>query len=161
MSEIRYPHNRLRELRLARGLSLRALSDATGIDFATISFCEKGQRNFSANCIKQLSSFFGVSVDYLLGKSAEEIYNGFVSSLRGDFLTEVTDGESVVQKIADSVPEPIRSKLDIVFVLQFINNPASLQTVYQTARLCSAREDFGDLVTQSSPNSTQSEEDKK
>ena len=143
MSEIRYPNNRLRELRLARGLSLRSLSNATGIDFATISFCEKGKRNFSANCIKQLSSFFGVSVDYLLGKSAEEIYNGFVSSLRGDFLTEAVDSNgAVIQKIADSVPEPIRSKLDVVFVLQYINDPAGLQTVYQTAKLCSAREDF-------------------
>ena len=143
MSEIRYPNNRLRELRLARGLSLRSLSNATGIDFATISFCEKGKRNFSANCIKQLSSFFGVSVDYLLGKSAEEIYNGFVSSLRGDFLTEAVDTDgAVTQKIADCVPEPIRSRLDVVFVLQHISDPAKLQALYQTARLYSAQADF-------------------
>lgn len=65
--EVRFPDNRLKQLRESRGLSLRALSEKTGIDFATISFCERGQRNFSANSIKALSDFFGVSTDYLLG----------------------------------------------------------------------------------------------
>lgn len=130
MSEIRYPNNRLRELRLARGLSLRALSNATGIDFATISFCEKGKRNFSANCIKQLSSFFGVSVDYLLGKSAEEIFEGFIDSLRSDFITETADREfGATQKTADFVGEPLRSKLAAVLEIDKVENPENLKAV--------------------------------
>ena len=135
--------NRLKTLRLSRGLTIRALADQVGISHTQITHIENGKRNLTSKNASRVADFFGVSVDYLLGKSAEEIYNGFVSSLRGDFLTEIVDPDgSVTQKIADSVPEPIRSKLDVVFVLQYIDNPASLQTVYQTAKLCSAREDF-------------------
>lgn len=135
--------NRLKALRLSRGLTIRALADQVGISHTQITHIENGKRNLTSKNASRVADFFGVSVDYLLGKSAEEIYNGFVSSLRGDFLTETVDTDgSVTQKIADCVPEPIRSRLDVVFVLQHISDPASLQTVYQTAKLCSAREDF-------------------
>lgn len=135
--------HRVKELREARGLSIRALALATNLSHTTISRIEKGERKISTPQAVVLADFFKVSTDYLLGKSAEEIYNGFVSSLRDDFLTEVVDSDgSVVQKISDSVPEPIRSRLDVVFVLQYLNDPAKLQALYETARLYSAQEDF-------------------
>ena len=135
--------NRLKELRTSRGLTIRALADLVGISHTQITHIENGKRNLTSKNASRVAGFFGVSVDYLLGKSAEEIYNGFVSSLRGDFLTEVVDSDgSVVQKISDSVPEPIRSRLDVVFVLQYLNDPRSLQLLYQSAKLYSAKEDF-------------------
>ena len=227
--EIRFPNNRLKQLRESRGLSLRALSEKTGIDFATISFCEKGQRNFSANSIKVLSDFFdvsidymlgvephggshgmkrsvmgdrsktmnatvgkrvkelrkahgwtqvqlseklnkgdstvrmwelgksepdnetivllsdffGVSVDYLLGKSPEEMFNDFVDSLKRDFSVDTlhSDGE-VTQSLDDSVREPVRTKIKILLMLREINDVDRLNTIYQTAKLQSAAEDF-------------------
>lgn len=135
--------NRLKTLRLSRGLTIRALADQVGISHTQITHIENGKRNLTSKNASRVADFFGVSVDYLLGKSAEEIYNGFVSSLRGEFLTETVDTDgSVTQKIADCVPEPIRSKLDVVFVLQHISDPAKLQALYQTARLYSAQADF-------------------
>lgn len=135
--------NRLKTLRLSRGLTIRALADQVGISHTQITHIENGKRNLTSKNASRVADFFGVSVDYLLGKSAEEIYNGFVSSLRGDFLTEAVDSDgSVTQKIADCVPEPIRSRLDVVFVLQHISDPAKLQALYQTARLYSAQADF-------------------
>lgn len=135
--------HRVKELRKARGLSIRALALATNLSHTTISRIEKGDRKISTPQAVLLANFFNVSTDYLLGKSAEEIYNGFVSSLRGDFLTETVDTDgAVTQKIADCVPEPIRSRLDVVFVLQHISDPAKLQALYQTARLYSAQADF-------------------
>lgn len=135
--------NRLKTLRLSRGLTIRALADQVGISHTQITHIENGKRNLTSKNASRVADFFGVSVDYLLGKSAEEIYNGFVSSLRGDFLTEAVDSNgSVTQKIADCVPEPIRSRLDVVFVLQHISDPAKLQALYQTARLYSAQADF-------------------
>lgn len=145
MSNIKYPNNRLRLLREARGLSLRALSDRTGVDFATISFCEKGQRNFSAGCLKALATFFGVSADYLLGKSPEEMFNDFVDSLRGDFMTEMLHGDGdVTQSLSDSVREPIRTKLEILFLLRDINSKESLDMILNLAKLRSAKADFGE-----------------
>lgn len=135
--------NRLKTLRLSRGLTIRALADQVGISHTQITHIENGKRNLTSKNASRVADFFGVSVDYLLGKSAEEIYNGFVSSLRGDFLTEAVDSDgSITQKIADCVPEPIRSRLDVVFVLQHISDPAKLQALYQTARLYSAQADF-------------------
>lgn len=135
--------NRLRELRKNRGFTSSQMAEVLGITDSAVRYIERGKRGFSEGSLARACEYFGVSADYLLGKSAEEIYNGFVSSLRGDFLTEVVDSDgSVVQKISDSVPEPIRSRLDVVFVLQYLNDPRSLQLLYQSAKLYSAKEDF-------------------
>ena len=140
MAGIKFQNNRLRELREKSGLSLRALSEKTGVDFATISFCEKGKRNFSANSLAALSSFFGVSVDYLLGKKPEEVYEGFLSSLRRDF--DLDPASSLDDKLSE-VPEPIRTKLSILFLLDGISSPESLRMIYDLAKLRSAYDDFG------------------
>lgn len=144
MSGIQFKNNRLRQLRQERGLSLRALSERTGVDFATISFCEKGQRNFSANSLQALASFFGVSVDYLLGKTAEQIYTDFVRSFHHDFMREnsFSDG-AVTQSLADDIPDPIRTKIEILFALEDINSSESLEMILNLARLRSAHDDFG------------------
>lgn len=140
MSGIKFPNNRLRELREKSGLSLRALAEKTGVDFATISFCEKGRRNFSANSLSALSSFFGVSVDYLLGKTPEEVYSDFLSSLRRDF--DLDPASSLDDKLSE-VPEPIRTKLSILFLVDGISSPESLRMIYELAKLRSACDDFG------------------
>ena len=136
--------NRLKQLRTARGLSLRALSDRTGLDFSTIAYCERGERNFSVKSQQILADFFGVSVDYLLGKSAEEIYTDFVSSLRHDFYQETQHADgAVTQSLADSVAEPVRTKIEILFALEGISSPESLEMILNLAKLRSAHDDFG------------------
>lgn len=140
MAGIQFKNNRLRELREKKGLSLRALSEKTGVDFSTIAFCEKGQRNFSANSLAALSSFFGVSVDYLLGKTPEEVYTGFLDSLRRDY--DLDPSSSLDDKLSD-VPEPIRTKLSILFLVDGISSPESLRMIYELAKLRSAYDDFG------------------
>lgn len=142
---IKYPRNRLKQLRQAHRLSLRALSEKTGIDFATISFCEKGQRNFSANAIKSLSEFFGVSSDYLLGKSPEEMFNGFVDSLHDDFMIETSHGgDDVVQSLSPVVPEPVRTKIEILLLLRGINNKDSLDLILEFTKMRTAHDDFSE-----------------
>lgn len=132
--------NRLKQLRQARNLSCRALSEKTGIDFSTIAYCERGQRNFSVKTQAILADFFGVSVDYLLGKSAEDMYSDFLSSLRRDY--DLDPASSLDDKLSD-VPEPIRTKLSILFLLDGISSPESLRMIYDLAKLRSAHDDFG------------------
>ena len=147
MSGIKYPNNRLKQLRQAHDLSLRALSEKTGVDFATISFCEKGQRNFSANSIKVLSEFFGVSSDYLLGKSPEEMFNDFVDYLRNDFMVETSysDGD-VTQLLSPAVPEPVRTKIEILLLLRGIDSKTSLDMILEFAKMRTAHDDFSKSV---------------
>lgn len=140
---IQFQNNRLRQLREERGLSLRALSQRTGIDFATISFCEKGQRNFSATSINKLSAFFGVSVDYLLGASPAEMYEKLVKSLKDFYNDTVSADGDVVRALSAEVKEPLRSKLELLFLIDSISSPESLRLLLDLARLRSAHDDFG------------------
>lgn len=58
---------RLRELRIEKGLSQSALARATGLTQSAITFWEHCERVPSAEAIVILAKFFGVSADYLLG----------------------------------------------------------------------------------------------
>lgn len=65
--------NRLRELRNKSGLSLRELDEATGIDYSSIAFYERGTRHMSNRAQKILADYFGVSIDYLLGHTPKVV----------------------------------------------------------------------------------------
>lgn len=135
--------NRLKQLRNARKLSLRALAERTGIEFSSLAYYERGERNFSTKSQQVLADFFGVSVDYLLGKSAEQMFDDFVDSIRMDFVGESMDSAGdVVQRLSDSIAEPMRSKLEILFLLREVNSPESLSMILELAKLRRATEEF-------------------
>lgn len=59
--------NRLKELREEQGLSLRELSDATGMANSTLSQYETGRREPKLKTWEKLADYFYVSVPYLQG----------------------------------------------------------------------------------------------
>lgn len=61
--------NRIKELRLERGLSQRALAEKTGIKQANISRWESGAVIPNVADCWVLADFFSVSVDFLIGKN--------------------------------------------------------------------------------------------
>lgn len=64
---------RLREVRLARGLSQEALADAAGLDRTYVSSAERGRRNVSLLTIHRLAAALGTTPDELLrGGVADE-----------------------------------------------------------------------------------------
>lgn len=136
--------SKLKELRTLRGLTIRALAEKVGISHTQITHIENGKRNLTTKNARIFADFFGVSVDYLLGKSAEEIYTDFVSSLRHDFYRETQHADgAVTQSLADDIPEPIRTKIEILFALEDINSSESLEMILNLAKLRSAHDDFG------------------
>lgn len=136
--------HRVKELREAKGISARHLALATGFSHSTIARLERGERKLSTPQAIALADYFGVSVDFLLGKSPEEMFNDFVDSLRGDFMTELLHGDGdVTQSLSDSVREPVRTKLEILFLLRNINSKDSLDMILNLAKLRSAKTDFG------------------
>lgn len=64
-----FSNNRIKELRMERGLSQRALAEKTGIKQANISRWESG--NVVPNVLDcwLLAEFFSTSIDYLVGKN--------------------------------------------------------------------------------------------
>lgn len=58
---------RLKELRLERGLSQAQLAKAVGLSHTAIVYWETEQRVPNANVVVIFAAFFGVTTDYLLG----------------------------------------------------------------------------------------------
>ena len=57
---------RLRELRLEKGISQRKLGNIFNVCNQTISFWETGDREPDLDTLKAIAVFFNVSTDYLL-----------------------------------------------------------------------------------------------
>ena len=58
---------RLKELRLERGLSIAALGQRIGVGAASVCRWEKGGCDVKGDSLISLAKFFEVSADYLLG----------------------------------------------------------------------------------------------
>lgn len=58
---------RLKELREDRGYTQKQLSDKLGLNSVTYLHYEKEQREPPLSLLAEISVFYGVSVDYLLG----------------------------------------------------------------------------------------------
>lgn len=63
---------RLRLLRAKMGITQKDVADALGIANSTYSLYEKGAREPNFDILQQLSDFYNVSVDYLLGVIDDE-----------------------------------------------------------------------------------------
>ena len=60
---------RLKELRLEKGVSLKEVGDAVGVTLNTISNYERGVREPDFEILRALCRFFQITADYLLGLS--------------------------------------------------------------------------------------------
>lgn len=60
---------RLRRLRERKGLSRRALSELCGLSKNMIAVYERGEADPSTETICRMADLFGVSADYLLGRT--------------------------------------------------------------------------------------------
>lgn len=61
--------NRLRQLRLEKGLLQSDIAKIISKSERTVGFYETGERDMGTETLAILSDFFNVSIDYLLGKS--------------------------------------------------------------------------------------------
>ena len=61
--------NRLKYLRTARGENLEKVAEYLNVSIQTISNYENEKRDMTPDTIIKLAEYFGVSTDYLLGKS--------------------------------------------------------------------------------------------
>lgn len=70
---------RIRNLRQEKGYSQQALADALGTSKSSINMYERGEREPGVLMLIQMSSFFRVDLDYLVGNSDER---GLVSVIK-------------------------------------------------------------------------------
>lgn len=60
--------NRIRDLRKERSLTQAELGSVLKVSSRTIGFYETGERDPDTDTLRKLADFFGVSIDYLLGR---------------------------------------------------------------------------------------------
>lgn len=65
---------RLRELRLEKGISLDKLGEIFHVQKSTLSRMENGKQEPKADFLNDLADYFGVTVDYLLGRTNEKTF---------------------------------------------------------------------------------------
>lgn len=61
--------NRLKELRIAKGISQKELGQIIGATYSAVSYWENGVNEPKVSYIIALCDYFGVSADYLLGRT--------------------------------------------------------------------------------------------
>ena len=83
------------ELRKEQNLSQKKLADAIGISQAAIAKIEINRNEATAETIRKLSTFFGVSADYLLGPEDDFGVKETEKSLRAYDHHEITDKQTV------------------------------------------------------------------
>ena len=70
--------NRIEELRKLKGINQKELGENIGVAQTTISTWERGTRQPDHECLLLLADYFGVSVDYVLGREdafdSDDIY---------------------------------------------------------------------------------------
>lgn len=67
--------NNLRKLRKEKGLCQIAVQMQTGIEQALISKYENGERVPPTETLMQLADFYGVSMDYIMGRTDRKEIN--------------------------------------------------------------------------------------
>lgn len=61
--------NRLKELRSNKNLSRPQVCKSTGIPLNTLKYWELGKTNITIENIRILADFYGVSIDYIAGRT--------------------------------------------------------------------------------------------
>ena len=72
-------HNRLKVLRVERGVSRQELAEALGINYQTVGYIERGDYNPSLELVFRISEFFGLPIEAIFSREpfrplSEEIY---------------------------------------------------------------------------------------
>ena len=62
-------HKRLSTLRIESGLTRARLAEMLNVSVRLISYWENGERECSFDMLMAIADIFGVSTDYLLGKT--------------------------------------------------------------------------------------------
>lgn len=62
--------NRIKELRLQRGIMQKDLSEFLNVAQNTVSYWEKGTYQPDNEMLARIADFFGVTIDYLVGRTS-------------------------------------------------------------------------------------------
>lgn len=106
---------RLKDLRMQKGLSQIELAKKIGLSNSTISMYERGEREPDFETLDLIGDFFNVDVNYLLGKEVGSTY--YLDPQAAEMAKEVFEREEM-RVLFDTVKDV--SKEDIETVIKMI-----------------------------------------
>lgn len=104
---------RLKELRDERGITQQEIANKTKISRSVLSQYENGIVEPTANVVSKLADFFGISTDYLLGRTDEF---GYVTVQSSPAIPRLTESERYLLEWFRALPseEARRSFLSFI-----------------------------------------------
>lgn len=103
----------IKELRKNRGLSAQQVADGCEMSFGVYKKYESGERGVGVPALQKLADFYGVTVDYLLGRETREPET--IDKLVGEF--NMSKFEKEVLESYLSLPKDMRGNL-----MEFLQN---------------------------------------
>ena len=116
-----YLGENLKALRLQKGLTQEALAEKFGVSFQSVSRWERGESYPDITMLPVIASFFGVSVDDLLGINEdrnEEKINGFLELYDTLKLKDIQQVYDEYKKAAQEFPNDFRIQIRYMELLQ-------------------------------------------
>ena len=116
--------NRMRELRTEKSMTMKSVSEALNIPYTTYVNYEKGDREPNSEMLIAIANFFGVTIDYLIGRSNSR------DDARINFQPpEITDDVVVFPVVGD-----IAAGYDEIAVENWTGDTVSIPTEYLKGR---------------------------
>lgn len=129
--------NNIKILRIEKNLSQEELGRAVHVTQTMISQWEKGKKEPGREVAAALADLFGVSLDYLLGRTAERNSSYFASNISGSNFVQGSGTVSVVEADATTKEEAellrIYRALDVRSRAKLLNAAFSIEDEFKKA----------------------------
>lgn len=112
-TKLRIFGERLKQLRLEKGLNGVQLAEEFGVTKSAVSNWEVRDREPTLEMLVELANFFEVSVDYLIGKSDLKNSNYDTKSLAIDLIQRLIENNTIAD--ADNIPKEIEEMIILAF----------------------------------------------
>lgn len=105
--------NRLSELRTKKGYSMRQAAKMLGLPYTTYVNYEKGDRDPNSEMLIFLADFYGVTVDYLIGKEKTPVEGDELDELL-EQLRNRPECRMLFKLAADATADDVRQAVRII-----------------------------------------------
>lgn len=130
--------DKIKELRIKKGLTQQKLADATGISRSAIAMVEKNKQGLGKENLITMSNFFGVTVDYLLSDDVKVDVNSIHNKL-GDKIKKLRKERNLTQV---QLAKAIGIAQSTIGMIESNKRPAGRETLIKLAEFFNVTVDY-------------------
>lgn len=124
---------RLVELRTERKMKQQDLADALNVSRTAVASWETGHRTPDVKHLDQIASLFGVSVDYLLGRTERrtESLPDWFENLRPEWQKAITENEKIAALVLRAMNRMTAANLPLKTIERLLENQIESYEIIQ------------------------------